>query len=49
MRIFVEFWMLLRDVAFGLVPVTDVDAREMLGRLRSSKLLDGFRGAPAVD
>jgi acyl-CoA synthetase (NDP forming) len=40
---------LLRDVAFGLVPVSDVDAREMLGRLRASALLDGFRGAPPAD
>jgi acetyl coenzyme A synthetase (ADP forming)-like protein len=40
---------LLRDVAFALVPVSDVDAHEMLGRLRLSALLDGFRGAPAAD
>jgi acetyl coenzyme A synthetase (ADP forming)-like protein len=38
-----------RDVAFHLTPVTDVDAREMLGRLRASPLLDGYRGMPAGD
>ncbi len=40
---------LLRDVAFRLAPVTDIDAAEMLGRLRSGKLLDGYRGAPPGD
>jgi len=40
---------LLRDVAFRLTPVSDVDAAEMLGSLRSAQLLDGFRGAPPAD
>jgi acetyl coenzyme A synthetase (ADP forming)-like protein len=40
---------LLRDVAFRLTPVSDVDAAEMLDGLRAAKLLDGFRGAPAAD
>jgi acetyl coenzyme A synthetase (ADP forming)-like protein len=40
---------LLRDVAFHLTPVTDVDAREMIGRLRAQKLLDGYRGTPPGD
>ena len=35
---------LLRDVAFRLTPVTDVDAAEMIAKLRSSPLLDGYRG-----
>src|SRR6185295_7131756 len=35
---------LLHDVSFHLTPVTDVDAREMLQRLRAGKLLDGYRG-----
>ncbi len=39
----------LRDVAFRLTPVTDVDAAEMIAKLRASKLLDGYRGAPAGD
>jgi acetyltransferase len=40
---------LLRDVSFRLPPVSDVDATEMLGSLRSVRLLDGYRGAPPGD
>ena len=40
---------LLRDVSFHLTPVTDSDAAEMLGKLRSAPLLDGYRGMPAGD
>jgi acetyl coenzyme A synthetase (ADP forming)-like protein len=40
---------LLRDVAFRLTPVTDVDADEMVRKLRASSLLDGYRGAPPGD
>ena len=40
---------LLKDVAFRLHPVTDLDAAEMIAALRSSRLLDGYRGAPAGD
>jgi acetate---CoA ligase (ADP-forming) len=40
---------LVRDVAFRLTPVSDLDAREILSGLRTSKLLDGFRGSPAAD
>jgi len=40
---------LLRDAAFRLPPVTDLDAAEMLGSLRLGALLDGYRGAPAAD
>jgi acetate---CoA ligase (ADP-forming) len=40
---------LLRDVAFRLTPVSDLDAREMLAGLRTAKLLDGYRGAPPAD
>lgn len=39
----------LRDVAFRLHPVTDVDATEMVAALRSSRLLDGYRGMPPGD
>jgi acyl-CoA synthetase (NDP forming) len=38
-----------RDVGFALTPVTDVVADEMTHKLRTSKLLDGFRGAPPGD
>jgi acetyl coenzyme A synthetase (ADP forming)-like protein len=40
---------LLRDVSFHLTPVTDVDAREMIDRLRARRLLDGYRGRPPGD
>jgi acyl-CoA synthetase (NDP forming) len=40
---------LLRDVSFHLTPVTDVDARDMLDRLKAARLLDGYRGMPAGD
>jgi acyl-CoA synthetase (NDP forming) len=39
----------LHDVAFCLTPVTDVDAMEMLSKLRANVLLDGYRGAPPGD
>jgi acetyl coenzyme A synthetase (ADP forming)-like protein len=40
---------LLRDVSFRLPPVTDLDAQEMIDRLRSRPLFDGYRGAPPAD
>lgn len=40
---------LLHDVEVRLAPLTDVDAREMVGSLRTFPLLDGFRGAPKAD
>lgn len=40
---------LARDVSFRLHPVTDVDADEMIKALRLSRLLDGYRNAPAGD
>ena len=39
----------LRDVAFKVHPLTDVDAHELLGRIRGAALLDGVRGEPPVD
>jgi acetyl coenzyme A synthetase (ADP forming)-like protein len=40
---------LIKDVAFCLPPVSDLDAAEMVGKLRAGRLLDGYRGAPAGD
>ena len=40
---------LLRDVSFHLTPVTDIDARDMVDRLRARRLLDGYRGMPPGD
>jgi acyl-CoA synthetase (NDP forming) len=39
----------LRDVSFCVTPVTNIDAAEMIAKLRASKLLDGYRGAPPGD
>jgi acetyl coenzyme A synthetase (ADP forming)-like protein len=39
----------LRDVSFCLTPVTNAAAAEMIAKLRASKLLDGYRGAPPGD
>lgn len=40
---------LLHDVTFRLPPVTDVDAGEMIDKLRAGKLLDGYRNLPPGD
>jgi acyl-CoA synthetase (NDP forming) len=40
---------LVRDTALRLVPVTDVDAAELVRALRSSPILFGYRGTPAAD
>lgn len=40
---------LVHDVVVRLVPLTDLDAREMLDALQGAALLHGFRGAPPVD
>ncbi len=40
---------LLRDVAFRMTPVSDVDAADMIASLRAVKLLYGFRGSPLAD
>lgn len=39
----------IADVALRLVPITRVDAAEMLEQLESQALLGEFRGEPAVD
>ncbi|HEY2812226.1 MAG TPA: acetate--CoA ligase family protein [Acidimicrobiales bacterium] len=37
------------DVAFRLVPITAVDAEEMIDDLATQRLLGAFRGEPAID
>ncbi len=39
----------LGDVVFRMVPITSIDAGEMLDDLRTQKLLGEFRGEPGVD
>jgi acyl-CoA synthetase (NDP forming) len=40
---------LVRDTALRILPITDVDAHEMLQSLRTSPLLFGYRGAQPTD
>jgi acyl-CoA synthetase (NDP forming) len=40
---------LLADRALRILPVTDEDARELVRSLRTSPLLFGYRGSPALD
>jgi acetyltransferase len=44
--IFVEA---MRDVAFRVHPVTDLDAREMVREIRGFPILEGMRGETSVD
>ncbi len=39
----------IADVAFRLVPLTTVDAHDLVDDLQTQKLLGAFRGEPAVD
>jgi len=43
------FTEVVKDVTFRVAPLTCEDAEEMLGEIRMAKLLDAFRGSPAVD
>jgi acetyl coenzyme A synthetase (ADP forming)-like protein len=40
---------LMKDVAFKLHPLADVDARELIGSIKMAKMLEGFRGAAPRD
>jgi acyl-CoA synthetase (NDP forming) len=40
---------LMRDVSVRITPLTSIDATDMLRELATFPLLEGFRGAPAVD
>lgn len=39
----------LDDVAFGVAPLDEREADELMGAIRASRLLGEFRGSPAVD
>ncbi len=43
------FTEVLKDVSFRVAPITNFDAEEMMNEIKTSKLLDKFRGSPAVD
>ena len=40
---------LLADTSFRLHPLTDLDASDLVGSLRSARLLRGYRGQPPAD
>ena len=40
---------LVRDTTLRILPITDLDAGEMVRSLRTSPLLFGYRGSPPVD
>ncbi|MFX1415187.1 MAG: acetate--CoA ligase family protein, partial [Promethearchaeota archaeon] len=44
--IFVE---VLKDVTFRLIPLTEIDAREMIREIKAAKILDGIRGEAPRD
>ena len=44
--IFVE---VMKDVSFGITPITKRDAGEMIRSIKGYPLLNGFRGAPKID
>jgi len=43
------FTEVLNDVSFRVAPITEIDAMEMIEEIKTKKLLDEFRGSPAVD
>ena len=40
---------ILKDVAWGLAPIADLDVDRMIASVKGSKMLAGFRGAPPAD
>jgi len=40
---------LLKDVALRLHPLTDLDAKELIGSVKMAKLFEGYRGSPPSD
>lgn len=43
------FTEVVKDVSFRMVPVDPEEAGEMIRQIKGSRLLQGYRGAPAVD
>jgi len=40
---------ILKDVSFRVIPITDVDAEEMISCIKGFKILQGFRNIPPAD
>ncbi len=43
------FTEVLKDVSFRVAPLSDLDAEEMIEEIQTRKILNEFRGSPAVD
>jgi acetyl-CoA synthetase (ADP-forming) len=43
------FTEILEDVAFRVAPLSDYDANDIMSDIKGKKILDAFRGKPAVD
>ena len=39
----------LKDVTFRLIPMTEIDAREMVSEIKAAKILEGVRGESPRD
>ena len=39
----------LGDIGYRIPPLTDVDVTDLIGSIKGARLLDGYRGAPAVN
>lgn len=44
-----ETEVLLKDIAVRLHPLTDLDAKGLVGSIKLAKLFEGFRGSPPSD
>jgi acetyltransferase len=40
---------LLKDVSFRVIPLTDIDAENMINEVKMSKILKGYRNIPGMD
>ena len=40
---------MIKDVALRLHPLTDLDARDLIGSIKMTKVFEGYRGLPASD
>jgi acetyl coenzyme A synthetase (ADP forming)-like protein len=40
---------MIKDIALRLHPLTDLDARELIGSIKMAKVFEGYRGLPASD
>jgi acetyltransferase len=40
---------LMKDIAVRLHPLTDLDAKELVGSIKMARLFEGFRGSPPTD